>query len=251
MNKQSNGYIIFYTVVLTVVCAFLLAMASEGLKSFKQANIDFDLKRNILGTTMRDDLVGKTQKEIEDLYDQLVKDVFVVDNKGNKVEGFDIKKVSIDFVKEEYRKPAAERILPVYRVADLQNPEAATYYVLPMYGFGLWDYIWGFVALESDLTTVKGTIFAHKGETPGLGARIANIEIQKRYEKKKIAEGDVIKPVIMQKGEGNDYSGDDYAVDGMSGATITGRGLNNMLDDYLNAYKGFIEKEKSTLSLAD
>ncbi len=246
MNKQSNAYIITYTVILTVVCAFLLAMASEGLKPFKEANIAYDLKKNILLTTMS--LEGKKKPEVEDLYQKLVQDKFVVDAKGNKVE-VDIETIN---VQEEYRKDDInERLLPVYVVND-QEDASKKYYVFPMYGFGLWDYIWGYVALEPDYNTIKGTVFLHKGETPGLGARIANAEVQARFEGKKVFNGEELQVVQMQKGEGNDYSENPYQVDGMSGATITGDGLNDMLKAYFKVYKSFIEAQKQgTVSMAN
>ncbi|MEO1653920.1 MAG: NADH:ubiquinone reductase (Na(+)-transporting) subunit C, partial [Bacteroidota bacterium] len=170
MNKNSDVYVVIYTVILTIVCGTLLALASEGLKPYKEKNIALDLKKNILATTM--DISGKPAKEIEDLYKKLVKVEYVVDSEGNKVK----KEVDAINVLEEYsqKKDVPDsRLLPVYEVATLDNPEETTYYVFPMYGFGLWDYIWGYVSFDKDFSAIKGTVFAHKGETAGLGARIA------------------------------------------------------------------------------
>jgi Na+-transporting NADH:ubiquinone oxidoreductase subunit C len=83
---------------------------------------------------------------------------------------------------------------------------------------------------------------------------LLNDEITKYYrgleaEKgKSIYDDDVLKAVIMMKGEGIDYSNDLHKVDGMSGATLTAKGVNNMLIDYLNCYKNYLEKNKSNLS---
>ncbi len=240
MTKKSNGYILFYTIAITVICGSLLGLASEALKPYKEANIAFDTKRNILNATM--DLTGKTSKEIEELYAKLVRKSYVLDSKGQLVEGKSTEQIS---VKDEYQKlkNGASYQLSIYEIASSENPEQTAYYVLPMYGFGLWDDIWGYVALEKDLETIKGTVFLHKGETPGLGARIAEKEIQARFVGKKImADG---KYISMQKGEGNDYADQPTKVDGMSGATITGQGLNKMLEAYFSAYKAYFSELKN------
>ena len=95
--------------------------------------------------------------------------------------------------------------------------------------------------MEKDGETIKAVVFDHKGETPGLGARISSEEIQKRFSGKSIFdETKNLVSVSMQKGEGNDYSDKKNEVDGMSGATITGVGLNNMLKEYFSLYKKYI-----------
>ena len=121
--------------------------------------------------------------------------------------------------------------------------------VLPVYGFGLWNNIWGFVALKSDFNTVQGAKFQHAGETPGLGARIESEEIQSRYADKKVFESGQVVSIYMQKGEGsNDYSSDSHKVDGMSGATLTGKGVNNMLQDYLSCYEKYLLKNQTSVN---
>lgn len=237
MAKKSNSYVIIYTIILTVVCGSLLGFASQALKPFKEANEAFDTKKNILGTTM--DLAGKPAKEVEALYEKLVLASYVVDVSGKKLD-IPVEKVSVS---DEYPKPVAERKLPVYEIADPAKPGETAYYVFPMWGFGLWDSIWGYVALKSDFKTIEGTVFLHKGETPGLGARIAENEIQSRFKGKSIMEDNKLAVVEMQKGEGNNYSGEPHKVDGMSGATITARGLNDMLKQYFEAYKGYIDSK--------
>ena len=82
------------------------------------------------------------------------------------------------------------------------------YVVLPVFGYGLWNNIWGFVALESDLNTIQGVKFQHAGETPGLGARIeSDQEVQDRYKGKTIYEDGKLVSVTMMKGEGHGLFG--------------------------------------------
>ena len=241
--QQSNGYIIMYAVILTVVCGTLLAFTAESLKPLTLKNIELEKKKNILATVME----LESGDDIEALYKERVR-AYVVDAQGNKVEGQLAEQISI--AKEYKEKPAEERLLPVYEITDDKNPEKAAFYVLPLYGYGLWDNIWGFMALQGDLNTVQGVKFDHKGETPGLGARIATDEIQNRYAGKKIYDGSKLVSVYMVKGEGNQGLDPEHEVDGMSGATITGVGLSEMLANYLGAYDNFLQKQQKNRSTA-
>jgi Na+-transporting NADH:ubiquinone oxidoreductase subunit C len=235
--RQSNLYIIIYAGVLTIVCGGLLALASEGLKEKQQFNIDMEQKKNILATV----ITVEEGVDINDLYSKRVK-AFVVDFQGNVKEGMQPKEVILAV---EYKKPANQRLLPVYEFKNTTDSTKTDYVVLPVYGYGLWNNIWGFVALKSDLNTIQGVKFQHAGETPGLGARIESDEdVQNRYKGKTIYDQGKLVSVTMMKGEGNDYSKDPHRVDGMSGATLTGKGVNNMLKDYFQAYENYLKKNK-------
>ena len=236
--RQSNLYIILYAVGLTIVCGGLLAFAAQGLKEPQERNIAQERRENILSTVME----LKAGDNVNAIYDKRVNAV-VVDYNGNVKEG--VKPSDVNLA-AEYKKPQRERLLPVYEFKSETNPDQVESVIFPLFGFGLWDSIWGFVALENDLNTIKGVKFQHKAETPGLGARIAEPgDISPRYVGKKVFDGDVLVSVTMMKGEGNDYSNDPHKVDGMSGATLTGKGVNNMLKDYLSSYLNYIKKKKA------
>ena len=238
--RQSNLYIIFYAMAITVVCGGLLAFASQSLKPLQDANVELERKQNILMTVMP----LNSGDDINALYAAKVKES-VIDFQGNVKEG--MKATDVDIAKE-YKKAPQERLLPLYEFRDEADPSKVNNVVLPVYGFGLWNDIWGFVALQSDLNTIQGVSFAHKGETPGLGARIASEEIQDRYKGKSIFDAGDLESVVMQKGEGNDYSKDPHKVDGMSGATLTAKGVNNMFVDYFTCYKNYLQKSSQTVS---
>jgi len=177
---------------------------------------------------------------ITELYNQVVK-VETINSKGESVEA-DEAKLSIF---KEYKKPAAERTLPVYVVGKKDNPSEVESFVLPTYGNGLWDNIWAYVAIDGDAETIEGIVFDHKGETPGLGARITDAEIQERFVGKKLAyEASSINAPDFQKGEGNNFDNEPQKVDGMSGATITGTGVNAMLDAYMTLYQPYLVTKK-------
>ena len=235
--RQSNSYIIIYSAVLTLVCGGLLAIAAEGLKERQQANVAHEQKTNILSTVMT---VNETDN-VEAIYAKRVK-AFVIDYNGNVQPGLTAKDVVIA---AEYKKAPEERLLPVYEFKNETDTTKVEAVVLPVYGYGLWNSIWGFVALKEDFNTVQGVSFKHAGETPGLGARIESEEIQGRYKEKTIFENGSVVSIVMQKGEGKDYDSDKHRVDGMSSATLTGKGVNNMLLDYFTCYKNYLMKNQT------
>ncbi len=237
--RQSNLYIILYSAGLTVVCGGLLAIAALGLKDKQEANIALERKANILSTVIE----LKKGDDLNDLYAKKVKGM-VIDYNGNEVAGMSPEQV---VVAAEYKKAPRDRLLPVYEFRSESDPKHVDYAVLPVYGYGLWNNIWGYVALSSDYNTIQGVRFEHAGETPGLGARItSDLEVQDRYKGKLVFEEGKLVSVVMQKGEGVlDYSKEAHKVDGMSGATLTGKGVNNMLKDYLACYENYLRKMQS------
>jgi Na+-transporting NADH:ubiquinone oxidoreductase subunit C len=215
----------------------LLAVAAEGLKPRQQKNIELEEKRSILSTVFTLD----KKANVAEIYEKRVK-AYVVKADGNIAEGVKAEEIAIV---DEYKKPADQRLLPVYEIISEADPNKTEFYVLPVYGYGLWNNIWGFVSLKNDLNTINGVRYEHAGETPGLGARIATEEVQQRYVGKQIFEGASLASVQMMKGEGNDFSDNPHKVDGMSGATITAKGLNNMLMDYMKSYENFFKAKSN------
>ena len=171
MNKNSNVYIIIYASVMIIIVAVLLSVASMALKSRQQANIAVEKQGAILSTIGLGgdaDKVKDKTKYIEQEYEKYITDSYVVNGEGDRVEGaaaFGL----LDKLKDEYAKPQAERQLPVF-VARLDDGTVLN--VLAVYGAGLWGPIWGYIALGSDWDTIRGAVFDHQGETPGLGAEI-------------------------------------------------------------------------------
>lgn len=239
--RQSNLYIILYAAAITVVCGGLLAFASISLKDEQDANVALEQKKNILSSVLE----LKEEDDVNALYAKRIKS-FVIDYNGNVKEGITPEQVVLA---AEYKKAPKDRLLPVYEFRSETDPNKVEYAVLLVFGYGLWNNIWGFVAVRSDFNTIQGVKFQHAGETPGLGARIESDEIQLRYKEKTIFEGDKLVSVKMMKGEGNDWSKDKHKVDGMSSATLTGKGVNNMLEDYLACYQNYLKKNSSSTAI--
>jgi Na+-transporting NADH:ubiquinone oxidoreductase subunit C len=234
--RQSNLYIVLYAAAITIVCGGALAFASESLKDKQQANIELERKQNILATVIQ----LKEGDNVPKIYDERVKER-VIDFSGNVKSGM---KASSVIIAAEYKKKPEDRLLPVYEFRSLTDSTKIENVVLPLYGYGLWNNIWGFVALKSDLNTIQGAKFDHAGETPGLGARITSDEIQSRFKDKSIFDNGTLVSVVIQKGEGKDYANEPHKVDGMSGATLTGKGVNNMLKDYFGCYLNYLKKNQ-------
>ena len=251
--QQSNTYIITFSVILTVVLGLLLSGTSQLLGPMQKEAIALDNKKQILGAVISgEEIAAMTPKEVNAFYESRIAST-VVDINGEEVteqDGVAVTAESVDIAKN-YKKPAEERLYPVYIFHAEGSPDNVENYILPLYGAGLWDAIWGYIALETDMNTVGGITLAHAGETPGLGARITEPGVQERYVGKTIYdESGTLVAVEMQKGEGKDYSDNPHQVDGMSGATITGNGVNNMLKNYLGYYEAYIESQKSSSAVA-
>ena len=237
MRSYSNTYIFIFSSIMVITVAAILSVAAMTLQPFQKKNVEINKKQNIL-TSIN---IESTAKNAEELYDKYILESFAVNSKGEIKEGVDA--FSVD-MKKELAKPLEERSLPVF-VSSLKESKQ---YIIPVYGKGLWGPIWGFIALETDLNTLKGTSFDHKTETPGLGARITSSEVSQRYNGKKLFDesGNLIS-ISMLKGENNPPSVlDEHHVDGMSGATLTANGMNEMLESYFSYYQPYINKIKKS-----
>jgi Na+-transporting NADH:ubiquinone oxidoreductase subunit C len=239
--RQSNFYIILFSALLTIVLGGLLSLAAVGLKPMQDLQVALDTQNKILNAVMD---IGPGD-DVPAIYDKRIRSE-VVNMKGEVVEEVDGEPVVAEKVSiaSQFDKDPEDRIYPVYKFVNENNPEQVDAYILPVYGTGLWDDIWGYVALQNDLETLKGVVFDHAGETPGLGARITSIDVQERFQEKKIYDqtGKLV-AVRMVKGESGDpnmYG--DNEVDGLSGATITAVGVNDMLYNYLTYYEAYLEK---------
>lgn len=216
----------------------------------QQQQVELDTKKKILGAVM-DISAIENPDELLKLYKEKVESV-IIDFEGNEVtkdqRGNQITAEKVN-VQKNYRFPKEERIYPVYKFKGGQSGEVDAY-IFPMFGAGLWDWISGYMALNQDLNTIRGVAFDHKQETPGLGARITTDVVQNRFVGKKIFDGSGnLVSVKMVKGEGNNGL-TEHEVDGMSGATLTGKGVNQMLASYLSCYETYIKKLKSDNNLA-
>lgn len=217
---------------MVVVVALLLAFVSGALKSKQNANVELDKKKQIL-SSLNVDLNGQ---DAEALYNQYIQKAVVINSKGEILSDDKDKAFKIDIVKE-LSKPLENRELPIY-VATVDGQEK---YILSTRGAGLWGPIWGYIAFNEDKNSIFGTYFAHASETPGLGAEIANKDFQQEFIGKKIMNSDneFVSVAIVKPGQKNTEK--DY-VDGISGGTITSKGVEDMLLKSIGQYESFLKQ---------
>lgn len=232
MDRNSNTYTFVYASVMVIVVAALLSFAAISLKPEQEKNVAIETKQNILASVN----IETDAANAEEIYSERIVNTYVVNSKGEKVAG-DAFAVNM---KKEHSKPVAERILPVFEC----QVEGSTKYILPLYGTGLWGPIWGYISLNGDMNTIYGANFAHRGETPGLGAEIATKRFQSQFKGKTIFdENGALASIVVAKS--NETAPAEHKVDAISGGTITSKGLQNMLKNDFEAYEAFFKQKKS------
>lgn len=235
ININGNTYTVVYSIVIVIIVAVLLTIASTALKPAQKLNIKIEKQENILKAVGKAKDAGNVKDKaayIEQEYEKYIVDSYLVDRDGNKKDG----DAFTTELKAELAKPAEERSLPIFVSQDGD-------YVVQLYGKGLWGPIWGYIAFKSDMNTIVGVVFDHEGETPGLGAEITTKNFQEPFAEKQIFSGNNLTSITVQKPGGT--SNNNHTVDGISGGTITSRGVQTMLADNLKLYSGFFNKMKS------
>ena len=162
INRDSNVYTVVYAAVMVVLVAVVLAFTSQSLRSFQKQNEDNDKRQQIL----RSINVNVSSSEAEAKYNELIKEAFLVNENGEKVEG--------DAFATDVVKAAAEHQYPVF----VANVDGQPKYIMALHGAGLWGPLWGYISVDSDKNTIYGADFSHQGETPGLGAEISKPEVE-------------------------------------------------------------------------
>lgn len=239
MNKQSNTYTILYAAIMVIVVGAVLALTYGALKPKQDENIAVDKMKQILSAVH---VVANGNDEIRDSYNKYITESFIVDVEGNIISNDADAAFKLDMAKE-LKKERAERQLPVFVFTDNDKKD----FVVPVSGAGLWGPIWGYVAIESDGSTIFGAYFSHASETPGLGAEIEKPAFQNEFNGKELFKNNVFIPVEVMKAGQVPTSGADY-VDAISGGTITSKGVQAMLNTCLTDYSKFLTKIKNESS---
>jgi Na+-transporting NADH:ubiquinone oxidoreductase subunit C len=234
----SNGYIFGFATAVCVVCSLAVASASMGLRDLQETNKRRDAQSSILGALgLPEDGSALEGEAIDRLWEERVK-LVVVNREGADVEGtaFDkngdgaVDQVDVDLARVEVKgTDDSPEIVSVYQRVDGNNVGAVA---LPVYGMGLWGPISGYIAVTPDGKEVIGTTFFGPKETPGLGAEIQETPFEEQWKGKKLAKGGKSEAIRVVKGAAeNICPGEvEYCVDGVSGATITSRGVDQMVE---------------------
>ncbi len=202
--KTSNSYTYFFVTTMAIISALLLSILKVNLQGRQEFNKVLDTRKNVLKTVgvLKP---GMSDSEVEELYTSKFTKQAVLGSDGTERE---------------------------YYIYGL--PERPEGYVLPVSGKGVWSTINGFIALEPDRSTIKGISFYDHGETPGLGGEIEKDFFARQFVGKKIFKDGELVSVTIAKSKLQEPS--EYAVDGLSGASLTTGAINRFLRDDLTDY---------------
>lgn len=281
-NKDSILNTFLVAIGVCLVCSLMVSAAAIGLRDMQEKNADKDKKKNILlAAGFTNDDIG--DKGVFELFDAKVKPI-IINLESGKEEGIETIVASDDGKADKMKTPedaiamydqilaAQKKVEGLYTdfadkkedIAGISRKEIWSHvylimgddgkvqqYVFPIRGKGLWSILKGFLAVESDFQTIAGITYYEHGETPGLGGEVDNPTWKKKWIGKKVFEGNDVKIEVIK---GLAEADDPYAIDGLSGATITSRGVTYMIEYWLGpeGFGPFIEqrKNKKTASTA-
>ena len=223
-NVNSNAYIIIYSVVMVVVVAVLLAVTSLSLQERQNENMLNEKRQQIVKA------LGENPETAT--YSDVVAEAVMLDKNGQTISGKT--EANIFEALNDLTASFEAGEFPIFKAANGSV-------VIPVYGAGLWGPVWGYIALEPDMNTVKGIVMDHSGETPGLGAEITSEGVQSSFVGKTIFEGNDFVSVSMRKGGATN----NHEVDAISVGTKTCDGVNEMLKSGLEGYLPYINANKS------
>jgi len=238
INTDKNSYTVIFAVVMVAIIGSLLAGFASGLKPTIKANERYEKQQNILyamGVNANEgasDVQFVSTDVVEQKFNEYISKQIVI--QGDQVSEND-EAYLIDLKKEETRAkdPNYQRRLPLF----IGNKDGKEIYVIPVRGKGLWDAIWGFVAVDKSMT-IQGVYFDHKGETPGLGAEIKQRFFMDDFEGETFLKNGDFQSIEVAKGNNDpkNTDKDDNQVDALAGATITGDGVTAMLRKDVRMY---------------
>ncbi len=262
--KDSTSGTILIATILCVVCSLAVSAAAVALKPFQEKNVRLDQKKNILDAAgIPNDEFGKSasnlsNKEIDNLYTWVEEKMVNLDtgeyNTDFDPTTFNLEEQATDesksepIVNEPYwnGEDTRPKTMKVFLVRH-EGTGPIQQVVLPIYGKGLWGTLWGYLALKSDLKTVQGITFYQHKETPGLGGEVDNPAWKKQWDGLQLYDEQGQPAAHVAKGPAS--ADDPSAVDGLSGATITSRGVTDLVQYWASdqGYGPFLEKLKSQM----
>lgn len=242
INTEKNTYTVIFACIMVVVVGSILAFLASSLSDKIKENERFEKQQNILYAMG----VNENQDEgsvnfiptdrVEGEFSNYIKEQLVIE--GDQITQDD-EAYLIDMKKQlsEMKNGTTPR-LPLL----VGEKEDKKFYIIPLYGKGLWGPIWGFAALD-DQMVVQGVYFDHQSETPGLGANIKQRYFMDDFTGESILDGTQYAGIAVAKGNNDPLNNtkDDNEVDALAGATITGNGVSAMISQSVNLYKGYLE----------
>ena len=242
MSRDSNLYTFLFVGIMIVGIASILAYTSQTLKPMQDENVKNEKMQNILSTVG----INVSREEAEKSYKK-----YIVEELALKIDGSineNINPFSDLNLAKELKKDYEDQHFPLY-VAEINSEK---YYIIELRGTGLWDASWGYISLKSDFNTVNGVSFDHKGETAGLGAEITKDWFKESFKDEKIfnSDGELVGITVLKgNNDPNNIDKDDHEVDAISGSTITGDGVTDMIYERVNNYLPYLSLINDKVSM--
>ncbi|EAR00745.1 Na(+)-translocating NADH-quinone reductase subunit C [Maribacter sp. HTCC2170] len=242
INTDKNSYTVIFAAVMVVIVGTVLAFLASSLSDKIKENERLEKQQNILYAMGINENEGEGSvsfiptDKVAGEFTKYIKAQLIIE--GDKITKDD-QAYLIDLKKQATAAKNGEtRKLPLF----VGNKDGADFYIIPMRGKGLWDAIWGFVALDDDMV-VQGVYFDHAAETPGLGANIKQRYFMDDFTGESILSGTQYEGIAVAKGNNDPLNEikDDNEVDALAGATITGNGVSDMIRESVNLYKDYLE----------
>ena len=242
INTEKNLYTVLFAVVMVIIVGSVLAFLASGLSDKIKENERFEKQQNILYAMGVHENEGEGSvnfiptDRVEEEFSKFITKQLVIN--GSEVTE-DNEAFLIDLKKQlAAAKDGVTPKLPVF----IGEKEGEKFYILPMYGKGLWDAIWGFISVNEEMV-VQGVYFDHKAETPGLGANIKMRYFMDDFIGESILDGNRYAGIAVAKGNNDPVNEikDDNEVDALAGATITGNGVSAMIRESVNLYRSYLE----------
>lgn len=252
--QHSVGQMIRFAAAVCVVCAVIVSTAAVTLKDRQDANKLLDRQSKVLGVA---GLVEPDQKltaeEAQAMFDEYIRTVPVEIATGEVTDEIDPQTYDQRAAAQD---PETSRQTPPPNTAKVpRQPDVALVYhvmvdgevdrvIFPVEGMGLWSTLYGYLALEADLVEVAGITFYEHGETAGLGGEIDNPDWQALWPGRRVFGPDGDPQIEVIKGAAGPVESDPYRIDGLAGATLTARGVTNLVHLWLgpNGFGPYIDK---------
>lgn len=259
LRRDSVGYTIGFAIVVCLVCAIPIAGAAVLLRPAQVENQRVDRLSKVLAVAglMNDDDELSRQQILARFSENITPRVIDLKT-GEVVDSVDANDYD---QRAASRDPARSDVAPENEARVLRLPRLAVVYelrgdgdevkalILPIQGYGLWSTMYGYIALEADARTVSGITFYEHGETPGLGGEIENPRWQAKWKGRKVFDDSGELRIRVVKGTTGPPATDPHRIEGLSGATITSRGVSNTVLFWLGpeAFGPFLDRYRSTL----
>jgi len=253
MQQHSNSYIIGFAAAVCLVCSVVVSTSAVALKERQDRNKVLDRQKKVLTVA---GLLEEGQAASSDEVQQLFADNIRIRVVDLATGGYDD---SMDAASYDQRRatkdPTLSRVAPENRAGVNRVPSKALVYhkvageevellILPIEGKGLWSTLYGFLALAPDTTTIAGITFYEHGETPGLGGEVDNPRWKALWTDRRAYDDTGAPAIEVIKGFAGSSADDPYHVDGLSGATLTCRGVTYLVQFWLseNGFKPYLER---------